>query len=419
MTSAPSPSRATHRERRSGRPVESPIHVPDADLADLQRRLRRARLPEGPGTDDAGYGVAHRSIAPLVTHWATGFDWRAIEATINRYRHHRVDIDGAPVHFLHRRGVGPNPLPIILSHGWPWTFWHWSKVIEPLADPASHGGDPADAFDIILPSLPGFGFSTPVRRPDVSVRVIADMWHTLMTDVLGHERYGAVGCDLGALVSAQLGHEHADTVAAIHIGSGQKLTLFNGDRAWDVTGGRPLPDDLDPAARARAIELERRFAVHLAAQVLAPNTLAYAMTDSPVGLLAWLLERWCAWSDNRGNVEMVFTPDEILTHASIYWFTRSIGSSMRTYANNNRYPWVPSHDRWPVVEAPTGITLVGYENPPGVTTDQRVMDFLASDRAPWFRLVNVTAHDHGGHFIPWEIPAELVADIRRTFHSRR
>jgi hypothetical protein len=202
------------------------------------------------------------------------------------------------------------------------------------------------------------------------------------------------------------------------IGSALKLTFFNGDRAWDFSGGRPIPENLPPEIHARIVSLDRRFAVHLAAHVLAPTTLGYGLADSPAGMLAWILERWANWCD--GDLETVFTMDDLLTHATIYWAGNAIDTSIRTYANNNRYPWTPSHDRWPVVEAPTGITFVGYENPPGVqTSDERVEHFLASDRAAWYNHVNITAHDHGGHFIPWEIPGEWVEDLRRTFRARR
>jgi len=319
---------------------------------------------------------------------------------------------------MRKPGVGPRPVPLILSHGWPWTFWHWSKVIDPLADPGAYGGDPAEAFDVIVPSLPGFGFSTPLERPDLNFWKIADVWHELMTGVLGHSRYAAAGCDVGALVTGQLEHKYAGELHGIHIGSALKLTFFNGDRAWDFSGGRPIPENLPPEIHARIVSLDRRFAVHLAAHVLAPTTLGYGLADSPAGMLAWILERWANWCD--GDLETVFTMDDLLTHATIYWAGNAIDTSIRTYANNNRYPWTPSHDRWPVVEAPTGITFVGYENPPGVqTSDERVEHFLASDRAAWYNHVNITAHDHGGHFIPWEIPGEWVEDLRRTFRARR
>lgn len=154
--------------------------------------------------------------------------------------------------------------------------------------------------------------------------------------------------------------------------------------------------------------------------MLAPSTLAYGLSDSPAGLLAWLLERWDKWSDDGGDVESVFSKDELLTHATIFWAGDSIETSIRTYANNNRYPWTPSHDRRPVVETPTGITFVDYENPPGVRTGaERIANFLASDRADWYNHTNITCHPRGGHFIPWEIPAEWTDDVRRTFRDLR
>jgi pimeloyl-ACP methyl ester carboxylesterase len=398
----------------------TPIHVPDEVLADLRRRLELTRWPDDVGNEDWRYGVSRAYLQELVDYWRTGYDWRKAEAAINAYEHYRVDVDGVPVHFMRKPGVGPNPTPLLLTHGWPWTFWHWSKVVDPLADPGAHGGDPAEAFDVIVPSFPGFGFSTPLpNHPDMNFWKVADLWHELMTGVLGHRKYAAAGCDVGSLVTAQLGHKYAGELHAIHIGSGLKLDFFTGDRAWDFSGGRPIPAGLPADVHAQVVALDKRFAVHLAAHVLDPSTLAHGLSDSPAGMLAWILERWVSWSDHGGDIETVFGKDDLLTHATIFWATNSIGTSIRTYANNNRYPWNPSHDRWPVVEAPTGITFVGYENPPGVGTGDRVRHFLDSDRAAWYNHVNLTAHDRGGHFIPWEVPDHWVDDLRRTFRGRR
>ncbi|WP_405056377.1 epoxide hydrolase [Kribbella sp. NBC_01505] len=392
----------------------TPIHVPEDVLDDLRHRLRATKWLLDAGNDDGFYGVRRTDLQALAEYWADGYDWRAAERAINAYDNYRVDVSGVPVHFLYKPGVGPAPIPLILSHGWPWTFWHWSKVIDQLADPAAYGGDPADAFDVIVPSLPGFGFSTPTS-PDMNFWKIADVWHELMTGVLGHTRYAAGGCDVGALVTGQLGHKYADELYGIHIGSGLKLSFFNGDRAWDLTGGNPLPDNLPPAIHDGVIAFERRFAAHLAAHVLHPSTLGFGLADSPAGMLAWILERWQSWSDGAP-----FTPDDILTHATIYWAGNAIDTSIRTYANNNRYPWTPSHDRHPAVEAPTGITFVGYENPPGITTPEaRVNHFLTSDRAPWYNHTNLTAHPTGGHFIPWELPTQWTTDLRTTFRPLR
>ncbi|QNE22368.1 epoxide hydrolase [Kribbella qitaiheensis] len=402
-------------------PLEpTPIHVPDAVLDDLRQRLELTRWPVDAGNDDSYYGLKRATLEELVEYWRTQYDWRKAEAAINAYDHYRVEVDGVPIHFLRKPGVGPNPTPLILTHGWPWTFWHWSKVIDQLANPAAYGGDPAEAFDVIVPSFPGFGFSTPLPdNPDMNFWKVADLWHTLMTETLGHDRYAAAGCDVGALVTGQLGHKYADELYGIHIGSGLKLDFFTGDRAWDFSGGRPIPAGLPPEIHARVLQLDKRFAVHLAAHMLDSSTLAYGLSDSPAGLLAWILQRWTSWSDNGGDIESVFSKDDLLTHTMIFWVNNAIGSSIRTYANNNRYPWTPSHDRWPVIEAPTGITFVAHENPPGVSTDQRVQNFLESDRADWYNHVNLTAHDRGGHFIPWEIPTEWITDLRRTFRSRR
>lgn len=397
-----------------------PIRVPDEVLADLRQRLKATRWPLDAGNDDWFYGVNRQYLQELADYWMNEFEWRKAEQAINAYEHYQVDVNGVPVHFMRRPGVGPNPTPLILSHGWPWTFWHWSKVVDPLADPGARGGDPAEAFDVIVPSLPGFGFSTPLpNHPDMNFWKMADLWHTLMTDILGYKKYAAAGCDVGALVTGQLGHKYAGELYAIHIGSGLKLNFFNGERGWDFSGGSPLPDNLPEPIRQGILELDRKFASHLAVHVLDPGTLAYGLSDSPVGMLAWILERWVKWSDNKGNIENVFSKDDLLTHATIFWAGSAIETSMRVYANNNRYPWTPVHDRWPVIEAPTGITFVGYENPPGVTTEGRVRSFLDSDRAAWYNHVNLTAHDEGGHFIPWEIPDLWVEDLRRTFRGRR
>lgn len=397
----------------------TPVAVSEEVLNDLLSRVRATAWTPDDGNEDGHYGVPQRILKELAEYWADGYDWRAAEHSINAYEHYRVDASGVPVHFMRKAGVGPAPIPLILSHGWPWTFWHWSKVIDRLADPGAFGGDPSDAFDVIVPSLPGFGYSTPTA-PDMNFWKIADVWNDLMTGVLGHSKYAAAGCDVGALVTGQLGRKYASNLYGIHIGSALKLNFFNGDRAWNYSGGQPLPDDLTPALLQRQISVERRFAVHLAAQVLAPSTLAHGLADSPVGMLAWLLERWDKWSDDNDDVFSVFDRDDILTHATIYWTGRSINSSMRTYANNNRYPWTPSHDRSPVVEVPTGITFVNFENPPGITTsEERIASFLNSDRSAWYNHSNITSHPRGGHFTPWEIPEDWANDLVRTFQPLR
>ena len=201
-------------------PLEpTPIHVSDGVLDDLRARLALTRAPLDEGNGDWSYGVPHSYLRKLVAYWRDGYDWRKAEAATNAYEHYQVGVASVSVHFMRKPGRGPRPVPLILTHGWPWTFWHWSKVIDPLADPAAFGGDPADAFDVIVPSLPGFGFPGPLTGlPDVNFWKVSDLWHTLMTEVLGYEKYAAGGCDIGALVSSQLGHKYADELYGIHIG---------------------------------------------------------------------------------------------------------------------------------------------------------------------------------------------------------
>jgi len=247
---------------------------------------------------------------------------------------------------------------------------------------------------------------------------VADLWHTLMRDVLGHERYAVGASDFGSLVSAQLGHKYEEEVIGIHLGLPIPLTTFQGCRAWDVTGGAVVPAGAPQGIREGAWMVARKFAAHVASHMFSSSTLSFALSDSPVGLLAYLLEKWSRWSDNDGEVENVFSKEDILTHTMIFWINDAIGTSMRLYANTNRYPWTPSHDRMPQVSVPTGITFGGFENPPGITTERRVEHYLESPRSEWFENVNLRAHDRGGHFFPWEVPNAWVADLRATFRGR-
>ncbi|MGO4546694.1 epoxide hydrolase family protein [Paenibacillus sp. 2TAB23] len=395
------------------------INVSDEDLIDLMARVKAARLPGNPGNEDNYYGINADYMRELVDYWIHQFDWRKAEERINAYKHYRVEVEDVPIHFMHKPGKGPNPIPLIISHGWPWSFWHMSKIIDPLTDPASYGGDPADAFDVYIPSLPGFGFSTPLKRPDMNFWKIADLFHKLMTDTLGHTKYAASGSDYGSLVTGQLGHKYADSLYGIHLGRGLRLNMFQSERPWDVTEGNKVPAGVPDEIRDGILAFQRRFASHVAVHMLDSTTLAYGLNDSPVGLLAWIMTRWLKWGDAHGNIENLYSKDEILTMVSIYWFSNSVEMTMRMYANANRYPWRPSHDRQPIVEAPTGTTFLGYENPPGVTTETRVQAYLNSPDSKWFNNVYMNAHENGGHFMAWENPSAIIEDIRGTFKKLR
>ncbi|HXR25245.1 MAG TPA: epoxide hydrolase, partial [Candidatus Binataceae bacterium] len=332
------------------------IAVPDAVLSDLRDRLARVRYPIDFANETWAYGTNRAYLEELVAYWRNQYDWRKHEAEINRFAHYRTTIDGVPIHFIHEPGKGPKPIPLILSHGWPWTFWDLQKVIRPLADPVAFGGDPADAFDVVVPSLPGFCFSTPLTKPGINWWRTADLWVTLMRDVLGYQKFAAEGGDWGAFVTQQLGHKYPQHMIGIYLTLSIPMDFFSGGGFKESDYGAD-----EQAALARTREARPGIISHVAVQTRDPQTLAYGMHDSPVGLLAWILERRRAWSDCGGNVERRYSKDELLTHIMLYWVTECFVTSVRYYYEARQNPWVPVHDRTPVVEAPTAIGVFPRE----------------------------------------------------------
>jgi pimeloyl-ACP methyl ester carboxylesterase len=379
------------------------VRVPDEALTDLQVRLGRTRLAEDFANDQWQYGTNGRYLRELVEYWRDGFDWRQQERQINRLPHFRTVIDDVPIHFVHVRGKGPRPVPLMLNHGWPWTFWDFHKVIGPLADPAAHGGDPADAFDVIVPSLPGYGFSTPLRMPGLNFWSTADLWVKLM-EGLGYPRFATHGGDWGAILSAQLGHKYADRLVGAHLTLMTPLDVF--------TGGAVPPEDFAPEERAWA-ERNRNFFLmeggYYALQCTKPQTVAFALNDSPAGLCAWIVEKRRTWSDCGGEVEKCFSKDDLLTTVMLYWVTQSYGTSARYYYEAVHHPWQPAHSRQPVVEAPTGIAVFLNE----VVLQPRRW----AER--YYNLKRWSVFGDGGHFAPMEQPRILVKDIREFFRPLR
>jgi pimeloyl-ACP methyl ester carboxylesterase len=330
------------------------------------------------------------------------YDWRAVEAAMNGYENFLVDIDGIPVHFLRVRGAGPDPMPLVLTHGWPWTFWDLRKVVGPLADPASHGGDPADSFDVIVPSLPGYGFSVPLTTLGVDVARTAQLWDTLMHDVLGYERFGAQGGDWGAFVTGQLGHAHAEHLIGTYI----TLPVIPG-----LIGKRaPTRDQFAPDEQwmlARADEARRLTEAHVAVHRRDPQTFSYAMADSPAGLGAWLWHRRQLWCD--GDALEVFGREDLCTLASLYWFNSSMASSIRLYAEQFTKPQALVHDRPRIIECPTGFGIFPKE----------LMFLPRSVAERYTDLRRWTVFDRGGHFGPAERPDALVPELRAFFRDLR
>lgn len=376
------------------------IHVPDAALDDLRDRLRRTRWPADPGNPDGRYGAPQAWIAGLVDHWAEIYDWRAAEARMNAFDQFLVEIDGIPVHFLRVAGRGPSPMPLVLTHGWPWSFWDFAKVIEPLADPASFGGDGADAFDVIVPSLPGFAFSVPLTTTGVDAARIAELWVQLARDVLGYDRFGASGGDFGAIVTSQLGHAHPEHLVGIH------LTMAT------VPGVpfRSAPEAFAPDERwmvERVQDIQRTTEAHAVVHRLDPQTLAYAMADSPAGLGAWIWHRRHLWCDGDGLE--VFGADDLCTLASLYWFDASFASAIRVYAEQRTKAPVLVHDRERVIDAPTGFSVFAKD----LVFLPRALAERHTDLRHW------RVFDRGGHFAPAERPDAVVDELREFFRPLR
>lgn len=371
------------------------VEIPEADVLDLKARLRAVRLTDDFANADWRFGVERGWLKDMLAYWADDYDWRAEEAAINRLPHHRTEIDGVPIHYVHAKGKGPAPLPIILTHGWPWTFWDWRDLVGPLSDPAAHGGSADDAFDVIIPSLPGFGFSAPLRKTDIGVREIAALWVRLMGG-LGHDRFMAGGGDWGSLVTAELGHAHPRRVAGAHL----TLPMLPG-----VHRGTVRPSDFDASEHWMCDRNREARAVsdgHILAHRRSAQTLAYAFDDSPAGLAAWIWERRRNWSDCGGDVERVFGRDFLCTTASLYWFTRTIGTSMRLYATHRPERWAPLHDRDRVIDVPTAFAVAPRELfllPRGIAERKT-------------NLVRWSVLAEGGHFLPSETPQRLVDEYR-------
>jgi len=385
-------------------PERFTIAIPDEELAELRDRLERTRWPLDPGNDDWRYGANRRWLEELVAYWRTGYDWRAHEAAMNRFEHFRVTLEDVPVHFIHRRGVGPSPLPLVLTHGWPWTFWDFAAMIDALADPAAQGGEAADAFDVVVVSLPGYGFSVPLERTGVTVRVTARLWVRLMREVLGYDRFGAHGGDWGAAVTAQLGHEFPQHLIGVHLSLPVLL------RASYYSG--IAPEDYGPDEQAWFERMQQRMATaesHVAVHTRDPQTLAFALNDSPVGLAAWILERRRAWSDHRGDVFDALSRDFLITNVMLYWLTGSIGSTMRFYWETWREQVRLVHDRLPAIEAPTGIAVFPNDL---VFVPRRLAE-------RYTKLTRWTRMPRGGHFAAAEQPALLVEDLRAFFRPLR
>jgi epoxide hydrolase len=370
--------------------------IPQSALDDLRERLGRTRWPdELPG---AGWnlGVPLDYLRGLAEYWATTYDWRVQERALNEFAQFTTVIDDQNVHFLHVRSPEPGALPLLITHGWPGSIAEFLDIIDPLVDPAAHGSDPGDAFHVIAPSIPGFGFSGPTHETGWDTARVARAWVTLMSR-LGYERYGAQGGDTGAIVSPELGRIDSDHVVGVHVNG---LVTFPSGQ----------PDELKNLSDAdqKRLELMQRWQSELSGyailQSTRPQTLAYALTDSPVGQLAWIVEKFKDWTDPAAELpEDAVDRDRLLTDVSIYWLTATAGSSARLYYEGAK--------SWGQTSEPSGVPTGVAVFPMDVTIRP------IAERA--HNIVRWTEFERGGHFAAMEAPDLLVADVREFFRPLR
>ena len=374
------------------------IQVADDVLSDLQQRLQRTRWPDEIEGADWDYGTNLAYLQQLVTYWREHFDWRAQERLLNRFPQFQATVDGFRLHFLHLRGQGPRPLPLLISHGWPGSFFELYKIVELLADPARYGGEAEDAFEVVIPSLPGYGFSERPHQRGMHVTRIADLFLRLMRDELGYQRFGAQGGDWGSAITSRLGYAYPEHLIGIHL---NMLPIFLSPP--DVSGLGEGPEIQRWLAQVQHYQQDE--GAYFQMQGTRPQTLAYGLTDSPVGLAGWIVEKFRAWSDCQGEVERVFTKDELLTNIMIYWVTETINSSTRLYYENAHTPG----QKLGRVEVPTGVAAFPHEL---VTPVRRIAE--AS-----YNLQHWSDMPAGGHFAALEQPEALVKDIRACFRPLR
>ena len=373
------------------------LNIADADIADLRERLARTRFPDqAPGAPWA-YGTDLGWMQRLVTHWREHFDWRAQEARLNAFAQYKIALHGIDLHYLHVPGRGPKPLPLLLSHGWPGSVFEFLDLIPRLTDPAAFGGDPADAFTVIAPSLPGYGLSFSPGQRRFSLEDIATCFADLMT-ALGYPRFGAQGGDWGSFVTARLAQEYPERTVGIHL----NLMPLRRDpkRPTATAQERNYQDEL-------TIWLKEEIG-YQAIQGTRPQTLAYGLSDSPAGLAAWIGEKFRAWSDCGGDPDTVFSRDEMLANISLYWFTGAIGSSFWPY-------YARMHGPWPIGEGKHSTPPTGYCQFPReiLKPPQSMAAEVFTDIRRW------TVMERGGHFAAMEQPKALASEITEFFRPLR
>jgi len=376
------------------------IAVQQEILDDLRERLQRTRWPDEVHQADWRYGASLEYMKELANYWLTKFDWRAQEQWINSFANYQTLVSDLRIHFIHERGKGPNPIPLLITHGWPSSFVEMLKLIPLLTDPANHGGDASDAFDVIVPSVPGFGFSERPLHAGMTRWRVAEIWAKLM-DELGYPRFGLHANDIGAVISSWLSLDFPERVIGFH-------TMMPTFPPPSFDENAPPMTEIEKNFKAVVDAWDQDEGGYNAIQTTRPQTLAYGLNDSPVGLMAWIVEKWRVWTDPDGNIEDYFSKDELLTNMMIYWVTETANSSVRSYyerAHDSRT--LAPNDK---IRVPAGVALSmeSVQRAPQEWVQRRYTDIRR-----WKEFSS------GGHFLAAEDPQLLATEIREFFRQFR
>ncbi|MGR9536907.1 epoxide hydrolase family protein [Rhizobium leguminosarum] len=383
------------------------VEVSEAALTDLRRRLTETRWPDGETVMDRSQGVQPDRLKELARYWQSSYDWRKAENRLNSFPQFLTNIDGLDIHFIHVRSHHENALPLIMTHGWPGSVFELLDVIGPLTDPTAHGGRADDAFHLVIPSIPGFGFSGKPPATGWNPQLIAAAWDVLMKR-LGYDRYVSQGGDWGAIISDALGRQAPDGLLAIHVNRVERATTFPADAAQALKNGGPAPDSLSQDEKVVFDEardfLNNGFG-YAAIMSTRPETVGYGIADSPVGLAAWLYDKIADWVYTRGDPEQVLGKDAILDNITLYWLTNTGPSSGRIYWEN-----VMSSAKLTAVKVPVAVTVFPGEvyKPPRHWLSKAYPKLIYYNRA-----------SKGGHFAAWEEPELFSQEIREAFRSLR
>ncbi|MEK1886951.1 MAG: epoxide hydrolase family protein [Phyllobacterium sp.] len=383
------------------------VDIPSEALLDLRRRLRATRWPDAETVDDRSQGVQLSKLQALVRYWETDYDWRRAEQKLNSLPQFLIEIDGVDIHFIHVRSPHAEAMPLIMTHGWPGSIFELLKVIGPLTDPTAHGGSAQDAFHLVLPSIPGFGFSEKPKEAGWNPDRIARAWDVLMKRI-GYNSYVSQGGDWGAIISDSMGRQAPEGLLGIHVNRIERSTTIPPEVGKALMNGGPPPDNLNDEEKAvfnEAREFLNKGFGYAAIMGTRPETIGYGLADSPVGLAAWFYDKLADWVFTRGDPERAFTRDEILDDITLYWLTNTGPSSSRIYWENTINPATPG-----IISVPVAVTIFPGEvyRPPRHWVERAYPNLIYFSKA-----------EKGGHFAAWEEPELFSIEVRAAFRSLR